>query len=120
MSNVLYVHKRNVKAGVVEARGGITVAMDELQSWFVEGLKEGDFFEKKVGQARCSDEDNYSKAAGRELSKGRMKAKRFTVTVVSKEGDALFVVLTDSDGFRYTLAKYKNANSVFFEEFGAQ
>lgn len=80
-------------------RGGETIAMEFLESWFVKELKVGNFFTKLVGKARCSDEDNYNKKIGRELAVSRMKKTVLTVTGIESE----VIVLQDTDKNIYVL-----------------
>lgn len=123
MQNVLFVHNRNSRsfrqAGgkwieTIDGRGGATIAMEELQAWFFEDLKLFDFFDKKIGKARCSEEDNFSKKAGRDLALSRMKIKTLTVVDVDNQEKSKTVTLRDKEGSLYLLLKYKNAKSVFF------
>lgn len=97
--------------GVISPRGGTTVAMEVPELWFVNTLKVGDFFEKRVGTARCSDDDNYSKKIGRDLAVSRMKQTRLTVVTVVSD----IVILEDKSGALFGLRKGKNA--VHFVEY---
>ncbi len=83
---------------LLNPRGGQTIAIESLKPWIVKTLTVGDFFTKQLGKARCSDEDNYNKATGRELAKSRMKA--VILTVVEIDGEIL--VLQDEKKNRYT------------------
>ena len=87
----------------VSSKGGETIAMESLQSWFLSELKVGDTFEKRVGKARCSKEDNYNKKTGRELSQSRMKVNKFTVLSNNVFGSTTIVRLKDSTNNEYTL-----------------
>lgn len=124
--NVLYHHKRafvfesyfpeigGLDKYNLSSRGGETIAMEELQPWFVKSLAIGDFFEKKIGEAKCSKEDNYCKKTGRELAKSRMKLRKLKVIGLETQGENFTCFLEDDRGNVYELAKYENAKSVFF------
>lgn len=45
----------------INPRGGSTVAMEAIPSWLLDTIEMGSTIERKVGIARCSDEDNYCK-----------------------------------------------------------
>lgn len=83
------------------ATGGKTIAIEELSKWFLLSLQEGDFFEKKVGKAICSNEDNYNKKIGAELSSKRMKLTKLQVSKIIKVNNAI-VHLSDTEGNIYT------------------
>lgn len=122
--NIQYCHVRKFKPefnlmnftyeSKLEARGGETIAMQEVQVWFAQQLKPGDFFTKSVGKARCSDDENYNKKTGRDIATSRMKA--VTLTVISNEdfGGVRRLVLTDTSGNAYLLEKRINHNKVHF------
>lgn len=128
--NIQFCHKRKtilkpkipgcMPVEFLSARVGMTVAMEEVQAWFFETLEPGTFFEKRVGFARCSDEDNYCKKTGREFALSRLKATRLTVLTVHGKGTKEHVVvLKDKDGGLYHLTKYGDTQRVYFEEYHA-
>lgn len=63
----------------VNAKGGATLAVQELPDWFFAGLKPGDFFEKRIGRAVCHPKENFCRKLGREAAEKAAKLKRFTV-----------------------------------------
>jgi hypothetical protein len=85
--NIQFCHKRVFEFNMYRfdspkqysAKGGLTIAMQELTSWFVNSLQEGEFFVKSIGVAQCSTKDNYNKKVGREISSQRLKQKELTV-----------------------------------------
>lgn len=61
---VQYVHLRNkANDGSISCKGGRTLAILETDKGII------------VGEARCSDNDNYCKKSGRELSFARLQEK---------------------------------------------
>lgn len=120
--SVIFHHKRNYcfnKLGEVEtfALGGETIAMEEIQPWLLECIDVGDFFEKKVGKAVCSEKDRYNKKLGRELSLKRMKVRKFTVLRIGFLNNKLIIDLSDDENFKYRLVKHNNCDSVFFIDY---
>lgn len=120
--SIIYLHKRLKginKFGVscVEALGGTTIAMESSKPWILETLKVGDFFEKKVGIAKCSKEDRYNKKSGRELAKSRMKLTKLRVSMIIQMESKISAMLEDEKGNSYHLIKYKSANEIFFVGF---
>lgn len=85
----------------VSPKGGATVAMEAIPSWLLSTLKEGDTIVRKVGIARCSDEDNYCRKTGRELAESRMKQTVLTVDKVFPIGERTVVFLKDETGNLY-------------------
>lgn len=67
-------------------RGGSTVAMEAIPSWLLDTIEMGSTIERKVGIARCSDEDNYCKKTGRELAHSRLKSTLLKVVNIVKYG----------------------------------
>lgn len=109
---IQFHHKRNYEPVItddmllkieVHPRGGQTIAMESLQTWFVESLKVGDTFDKRVGKARCSMDDNFNKKTGRELAESRMKLNKFTVVSSNVFGKTTIIRLEDSNKNSYTL-----------------
>lgn len=117
---IQFFHKRIRKAISsihrldIFARGGETIAMETPPSWFVNSLNVGDFFEKKVGKARCSMDDNYCRSVGRELSTQRMKNIKLTVDRIVRLGDIIQTELIDKDGFIYVIRTCENSTSSRF------
>lgn len=117
--SIQFFHKR-IRAAIgsirleVYARGGETIAMDTPPSWFINSLNVGDFFEKKVGKARCSSDDNYCRSVGRELCEKRMKLTKLTVDRIVALGDIIQTELIDSEGFIYVIRTCTNSTSSRF------
>lgn len=101
----------------ISSRGGKTIALEVIEAWYFDTLQPGTFFEKMVGSARCSDDDNYNRKTGRELSKSRMKNKRLTCIAREAVGDTTVIVLQDQDENRYVLRKESRYNKVHFVEY---
>jgi len=99
---------------VLSARGGTTVAMQEIQSWLIETLKPGDFFTKSVGVARCSDKENYNKKTGRDIAESRMKPVVLTVVSNKDYSGVRILILKDSNGNLFDLQKKNNCKRVHF------
>lgn len=122
--NIQYCHVRKYIPGfnlltftyesTLSARGGQTIAMEELEPWFIERLQQGDFFTKKVGKARCSDKENFNKKIGRELAVARMKPMIFTVMSNKDFGHTRLLILGDEKGHLYELQKRDNQVKVHF------
>lgn len=109
---IQFHHKRNYEPVITDnmllkievcPRGGQTIAMESLQTWFVQSLKVGDTFDKRVGKARCSIEDNFNKKTGRELAESRMKLMKFTVVSHNIFAGTTIIRLEDSNKNNYTL-----------------
>lgn len=104
-----------------EPKGGITVCLESLQSWFVNSLEETDFFDKKVGKAYCSSKDLYNKKIGRDLSIERLKNTRLTVNKIVKFTMSSMTVrhveLIDSKGSRYKLRTESDQGMARFIEY---
>lgn len=104
-----------------EPKGGITVCVESLSSWFVNSLEETDFFEKKVGKAYCSNKDLYNRKAGRELSLTRLKNTRLTVNKIIKypmsSMTVRYVELIDSSGSRYKFRTEDDKGEARFIEY---
>jgi hypothetical protein len=95
----------------IKARGGQTIAMQELTSWFVNSLQEGEFFVKSIGKSRCSDKENYNKKLGRELSSSRMEATKLTVNKVLIFSGTKEVELIDEQNNKYVVQSRIEDNS---------
>lgn len=94
----------------ISAKGGQTIAMEELKSWVVNALKEGETFTKKVGKARCSDKENYNKKTGRDLALNRIKVITLTVQKVLILSNYKEIQLTDAEGNLYCIQAVLNDN----------
>jgi hypothetical protein len=110
--NFCHIRNQHFHHGIT-AKGGVTVCMEKIQPWFLATLKPGDFFEKKVGIARCRDDENYCKKIGREVAQQNAKARKLTVQSVHWISDRMWVVLLDDQGIEYSLLKYAKAKEVF-------
>lgn len=122
MTNTVFLHVRLRELNddgeiIVHAKAGETIAMEPIQGWVVDTLNQGDFFEKKIGTAKCSDEDNFNKKIGRDLAQSRMKSKKLTVISNDNYTKVRILVLEDTDGDRYFLYRYKNANLAYLMDF---
>lgn len=82
-------------------RGGVTVAMEVIQSSLLPYLGQGDTIVRKLGLAKCSDEDNYCKKTGRELAFSRLKETTLTVVNIVKLLAFVIVFFEDEDGNLY-------------------
>lgn len=89
----------------LNSRGGSTVAMEAIPSWLLDTLAQGDSIVRKVGIARCSDEDNYCRKTGRELAQSRMKTTSLTVINLVKTDDATIVFFEDEAGNLFEIKK---------------
>lgn len=98
------------KTGELSSRGGSTVAMEAIQSWVLDTLEQGSSIVRKVGIARCSDEDNYEKKKGREIAFSRLKQKTLTVVNIVKIGPYVTVFFEDEDDNLYEVKKSKDPN----------
>lgn len=78
---MIFRHYRECMWGI-EPRGGFTIALQEIEPWFFSALKAGDFFEKKIGIAKCHPEENFCKKTGRELAEKNAKLRKLTVTKI--------------------------------------
>jgi hypothetical protein len=98
----------------VAPKGGETIAMEAIEPWHLDQFEVGNFFTKKVGVARCSDEDNYNKKVGRELALSRMKDTVLTVIDFKDYGEMKLAVLEDNKGKQYIVEKRPNFKRVHF------
>lgn len=119
MSEVQFSHKRNSKVSndftlEIDPRGGATVALEIPQSWLLKEIKVGESFDKKVGIAICSTDDNYNKKLGRELAQSRMKLTRLVcVEEVSDDYGNKSIALSIGGG-NVVLLRRLNSGKVFF------
>jgi hypothetical protein len=119
MSTVQFAH---VRRGVVTnnfelrpaSRGGYTVALEIPQSWLLKDLKVGESFDKKVGIAICSSEDNYNKKLGRELASSRLKPTRLTCVEVQEDEDGNRAIALSAGNGKVLLLRRLNSGKVFF------
>lgn len=116
---IQFNHKRNIDnknsiaQWIVDPRGGETIALEVIEPWVFDAIAVNDFFERKVGVARCSTEDNYCKKIGRELSTQRMKTIRLVVTATMGNETETIIHLVDKDNNTYVLKKV-NGQKVHF------
>lgn len=89
----------------VNPRGGSTVAMESIQSWLLDQLQQGDTIVRKVGIARCSDEDNYCKKTGRAIAESRLKQTTLTVVNIVRLGELVIVFFEDEAGNLFEVKK---------------
>lgn len=117
--SIVYRHERNISLNkfgeyCIDALGGTTIAIESLKPWILDNLEIGNFFEKKIGVAKCSKEDRYNKKSGRDIASSRMKLVKLTVNHILKTAESTTVVLVDDDGTSYHFIKYKTADEPFF------
>lgn len=122
MNNIIFLHLRfkEIKKNgeiITHLKSGETICMEPLQGWFVDGLVQGDFFEKRIGSHKFSENDNFNKKIGRELSKSNMKINKLTVVANDNYGYVRNLVLEDKQGNRYRLLKFKNKKIAHLTEF---
>lgn len=85
------------------AKGGITIVLENLTSWFLDSLEECDFFEKKIGKSFCSKQDNYNKKEGVKIASSRLKnTKLFVDKIVKISENVKTVTLRDKLYNSYT------------------
>lgn len=102
---IVYCHNREVEEvqrmdGIslqVSPRGGSTVAMEAIPSWLLDTIEMGSTIERKLGIARCSDEDNYCKKTGRELAQSRLKSNLLKVVNIVRIGTFTTVFFEDKN-----------------------
>lgn len=116
---IVYCHNRfleNYYTDLLEgdfrpsARGGTTVAMEVVSSWLLDTLAQGDTIVRKVGIARCSEDDNYCKKTGRELALSRMKTTTLTAVNIVKHDGRTTVFLEDDKDNMFELKKSRDVN----------
>lgn len=90
---------------VISPRGGSTVAMESIQSWLLDQLQQGDTIVRKVGIARCSEDDNYCKKTGREIAESRLKQTTLTVVNIVRLGELVVVFFEDENGNLFEVKK---------------
>lgn len=104
----------------LSSKGGTSVAMESLQDWHFRELKLGDFFEKKVGISKCSDDDAFNRKTGRELALSRMKTTTLTVVSLTEDFTGRVIVLQDKKGNKFHLQVgpkgFNRVELFFFEE----
>lgn len=110
---IVYCHERNMEMKVtgqsptdnqtlygeiiIAPKGGTTAAIESIQSWVINTLEPGMTIQRKVGLAKCSDEDNYNKKIGRDLAQSRMKLTTLTVIKRIEIGDFTSVIFEDDN-----------------------
>jgi hypothetical protein len=119
MSTVQFAHvRRSVVTDNFElrpaSRGGYTVALEIPQSWLLAEIKVGESFDKKVGIAICSSDDNYSKKLGRELSSSRLKATRLTCVEVQEDKEGNRSIALSAGNGKVLLLRRLSSGKVFF------
>jgi|GEM_PF-6203956 hypothetical protein len=119
--NIQFFHARFArfrKDGEIElsARGGETIAMEEIPVDMFKELQLGDQLEAKIGKAACSVKDNYNKSIGRKIAVGRMKDEIFDVAAIYEQGEEKEVVLL-KDGCQYVLKLLAGAKRVYFMDY---
>jgi hypothetical protein len=117
---ITYYHIRKEDGEHIAPRGGVTLAMEQIEAWYFDTLEMGTFFEKSIGKARCSRDDNYCKKVGRDLAVERMKPTKLTViaSIVSPVDNKKIVVLKDAkDNSLYYLKKVTGNNRVYLDEY---
>lgn len=90
---------------VISPRGGSTVAMESIQSWLLDQLQQGDTIVRKIGIARCSEDDNYCKKTGREIAESRLKQTMLTVVNIVRLGELVVVFFEDEKGNLFEVKK---------------
>lgn len=89
----------------VSPRGGSTVSMESIQSWLLDTIQQGDSIVRKVGIARCSEDDNYCKKTGREIAQSRLKQTMLTVVNIVKIGPSVTVFFEDENDNLFEVKK---------------
>lgn len=115
---IVYCHNREFRELKPEdinfklnAKGGSTVAMEAIPSWLLDQLKMGSTIEKKVGIARCSDDDNYCKKTGREIAQSRLKSTLLKVVNIVTIGPMVIVFFEDKNKNLFEVKKSKDPYS---------
>lgn len=108
----------------LSAKGGTTVAMEEIPVDMFKRITEDHIVEAKLGLAKCSKKDNYNKKIGRNIAKARMIDVELEVLAMAEwirpdERPVKEVVLGTPDGvilaLRHT-AGNKTVHLLAFEE----
>ncbi len=117
---IVYSHNRNYiipplpkteygsEATEIDPRGGSTVAMESIQSWLLDTIEVGSTIERKVGIARCSEDDNYCKKTGRELAHSRLKTTLLKVVNKVTIGPNVTVFFEDKNKNLFEVKKSKD------------
>jgi hypothetical protein len=98
----------------LDAKGGETIAMEEVPAWLLDKVETGDFFTKKIGKAKCSDKENYNRKVGRELAESRMKPVVLTVISNQDFHGVRILILIDDQSNLYELQKKLGHDKVRF------
>ena len=115
---IIYCHNRNIDPavgvmrsddaqyfGTINPRGGSTVAMESIPSWLLDTIEQGSSIVRKVGIARCSEDDNYDRKKGREIAESRLKQVTLTVVNIVKIGPAVTVFFEDENDNLFEVKK---------------
>lgn len=86
-------------------RGGSTVAMESIPSWLLDTIEMGSTIVRKVGIAKCSEDDNYCKKTGRELAQSRLKQTTLKVVNIVKIGTFVTVFFEDDNNNLFEVKK---------------
>lgn len=101
MGKMIYCHKPN-----------ISIALEEISTWFAKNLCVGDFFEKKTRFA----ETHFSRSLRRD-SLRNAKVKKLTVVALESRGEVSYFYLTDGT-FTYKLKILESKKYAFLMDFG--
>jgi hypothetical protein len=91
----------------------ISIALEEIPTWFAKSLCVGDFFEKKLGSAE-------SELLSRELRRGALgtaKSKKLKVSCLESNGEVSYFYLTDGI-FTYKMKILESKQNAFLMDFG--
>jgi len=113
---IQYNHKRKYNDDL-NPKGGETIAVEDIQAWYLTQAEPDNFFSALVGKARCSDDDLYNKKTGRELAASRMKQTKLTIVSNTEYGNERFVLLRDEKGHEYLFRVIKGAKVGHFVEY---
>jgi hypothetical protein len=116
----MFYHKRNYSMNkylesCVAARGGSTFYLEEIPAWLFDQLKEGDFFEKKVGKAKCHPDDVYCKKTGREEALRQAKKVRLTVEDIRELASGNMSMTLYDGQHSFILVRYAGRDVAFLE-----
>ena len=99
----------------IGAKGGTTIAMEEIPVDMFKQLTADNILLCQVGKAECSNKDNYNKKVGRNIAQGRMKeVPLFVESICIIPKDTIEVILQDQTGHQYTLILKEGASTVRF------
>lgn len=92
-------------AVTMNPKGGTTVAMEVIQSWLLDTIQQGDTIVRKVGIAKCSDDDNFCRKTGREIAQSRLKQTTLTAINIVKVRETVIVFFEDQSGNMFEVKK---------------